>query len=65
MNAMKIHKMLDEAYDVMKKEDNQITRNAVLSLLDLYNAAADNCPEVYQKLKNAGTSEAIWIIADK
>ena len=64
MNASIAHKSLTATYDMMKKDDNQLTRDAVLALLALYNAAADQNPTVYQKIKNTGNSEYVWLIAE-
>jgi len=64
MNASIAYKNLTTIYDMMKKDDNQLTRDAVLALLALYNAAADQNPTVYQKIKNAGNSEHVWLIAE-
>lgn len=64
MNASKIYSLLNDAYDIMNKDDNEYTRKAVLALLDLYNEAASKTPEVYQQLKNGtGSNDAVWIVA--
>jgi hypothetical protein len=63
MNTLKIYEMLNTSYEIMKQNDNEITRKAVLALLALYNEAAAGCPEVYQQLKNGmDTSEVVWIV---
>lgn len=63
MNALKIHGLLEQAYEIMKKDDNEETRKVVLALIDLYNLAADKNPTVYRKVRNAGTNDSIWIVA--
>ena len=54
--------MLNDAYEAMKENDNQINRNVVLALLDAYNSVAKDSG-CYQLLKNAGDEKDVWIVA--
>ena len=63
MNALQAHKLLSNAYE--KLDNNcELSRQAVLALLDLYNFYAKQTPEIYRPLKNAGDEGHVWIVAE-
>ena len=62
MNALQAHKALQDAIDLMGVVSTDTSRALVIELLAAYNALALNSG-CYRQLKNAGTTQDIWIIA--
>ena len=62
MNTLQAHDALQTAMDLMGIVATDASRTLVLELLAAYNVLALNSG-CYRQLKNAGTSQDIWIIA--
>jgi len=63
MTTLQAHKLLSNANDTMNGWNTEATRAAVLELLANYNELAAATPSTYRQLKNAGTTQDVWLIA--